>query len=62
MKLMTDKCLIVYYQVWRGRYSFCGIKYFKENVNQFWTRPILYTNSFELAREVKNNLNEELRT
>lgn len=61
MKLTTKKPLIVYKQAWRNNYSFCGVRYFRDNVNKYFSIPILYTESIELAREVVEKLNKELR-
>lgn len=62
MNLTTDKGLIVYYELWREKYNFCGVRYFKQNVNSFWVRPILYTDSIKLAGEVVEKLNKKTHT
>lgn len=60
MKLTTNKPFIVYKQAWRNNYSFCGIRYFKDNVNKAYSIPILYTEIIEVARVVVEKLNKEL--
>nr|DAV26807.1 MAG TPA: hypothetical protein [Caudoviricetes sp.] len=61
MKLTTKKTLIVFYDNFDEIYRFCGIRYFKDNYNDKFSTPILYTDSIRLARDIKNKLNKELR-
>lgn len=61
MKLTTNKGLIVFYDKFNGLYRFCGIRYFKGGYDDEHSTPILYTNSFWVARNTTLKLNKGLR-
>ena len=56
---MTKKSLIVYYDGFRNIYTFCGTRHFKNNVNDNFAIPFLYTESIWVARNVVVKLNEK---
>lgn len=59
MQLMTDKPFIVYYYGFRDKYTFCGTRHFKNNVNDNFAIPFLYTDSFFVAGNVVDTLNSK---
>lgn len=57
MKLTTNKPLIVFYDTWEEKYTFCGVRHFKSQHFEQNAIPILYTENIDIARRAVDNLN-----
>lgn len=56
---MSDKKFVIFYHENQHKYFYTYSSWF--DVNEQYSKPILYSNNFELIEKVKNELNEQLQ-